>query len=161
MTRREGCKEERIIWTAYVSAPFVPIPGPYVWGGRTFRPPGQTEPRTWSLPWVDPGDVQRSWLQPENILGKKHWATVRRISKMAQEDDPETAQIKPQDGPRGSQEAANKAQEGPLFDQFAPGLPWCRGARSPTRGPRGPAKIAREHPSFDQFAAGLPRCWGA
>ena len=67
---------------------------------------------------------------------------------------------KPQDGPRGSHKAANTAQEGPLFDEFASGLPWCRCALSPSGGPWGPAKTAQQHLLFDQFAAALLRCWG-
>ena len=90
------------------------------------------------------GDVQRSRLQRENTLNKRRWATAQKSSKKAQEGYPETAPRKPKDGPRGSQEATNKAQDGPLFDEFAPGLPWCRGARSPSSGQRGPQEAAKK-----------------
>ena len=90
------------------------------------------------------GDVQRSRLQRENTLNKRRWATSQKIFKKAQEGYPETVSRKPTDGPRGSQEATNKAQDGPLFDEFAPGLPWCRGARSPSSGQRGPQEAAKK-----------------
>ena len=108
------------------------------------------------------GDVQRSRLQRENTLNKRRWATSQKIFKKAQEGYPETVSRKPKDGPRGSQEATNKARYGPLFDEFAPGLPWCRGARSPSRGSRGPQEEAKKAQEglFDQFAPDLLWCRG-
>ena len=42
-----------------------------------------------------------------------------------------------------------------MFDEFAPGLPWCRCARNPSGGPRGPAKTAQERPVVRPVCSGF------
>ena len=112
---------------------------------RPRRPPDPKSAPRQSSSSPPPEDVQDSFQAPQ--AAQERCLTAQTRPKTAQE------------GPRWQ---PIRPSEGPLFDEFAPGLPWCWGAWSPSGGPRrGPAKKAQERPLFDQFAAGAPRCWGA
>ena len=75
--------------------------------------------------------------------------------RQSAQESPKTAR----EGPR--RQPVRLKRGGPLFDEFAPGLPWCWGTRSPSMGPEGPRR-QRRRPSSARCSTSLPQiCRGA
>ena len=90
-------------------------------------------PKTASRPQERPQTAKkRSSSPPEDVQDGFQGPQAAQERRQSAHESPTTAQepIRP--------------SEGPLFDEFAPGLPWCWGARGPSGGPRGPQEAAKK-----------------